>query len=77
MFDSTIVRDKPAEFRVTEVIKGWADALGQMTPGEQARLWIPVELAYQHQPGRPDGMLVFDVELIEVKPGPAKPAPHP
>jgi len=35
--------------------------------GEKRRFWIPEELAYKGQPGRPQGMLVFDVELIDFK----------
>jgi FKBP-type peptidyl-prolyl cis-trans isomerase len=39
-----------------------------MTPGEMRRFWIPAELAYGENPqgGRPGGMLVFDVELLEI-----------
>jgi peptidylprolyl isomerase len=39
-----------------------------MVVGEKTRFWIPEELAYKGQPGRPAGMLVFDVELLEIKP---------
>jgi peptidylprolyl isomerase len=35
-----------------------------MEVGEKSRFWIPVDLAYKGRPGRPAGMLVFDVELI-------------
>jgi len=37
-----------------------------MVEGERARLWIPEALAYKGAPGRPAGMLVFDVELIRI-----------
>ena len=37
-----------------------------MVEGEQRRFWIPEELAYGGQAGRPAGMLVFDVELIRI-----------
>jgi peptidylprolyl isomerase len=37
-----------------------------MVEGESRRFWIPVELAYQGQPGKPAGMLVFDVQLIKI-----------
>ena len=37
-----------------------------MVAGEERRFWIPENLAYQGKPGKPAGMLVFDVELIEV-----------
>ena len=40
-----------------------------MVEGEKRRFWIPGPLAYgdQAQGGRPSGMLVFDVELLEIK----------
>jgi FKBP-type peptidyl-prolyl cis-trans isomerase len=71
MFDSSVIRGKPSEFPLTGVIQGWTDGIPQMHLGETARLWIPVELAYQNRPGRPAGMLVFDVELLEIKEGTA------
>ncbi len=37
-----------------------------MTEGETRRFWIPKKLAYRGEPGKPEGMLVFDVELIEI-----------
>ena len=38
-----------------------------MTIGEERRFWIPEELAYKGRAGAPQGMLVFDVELLEIK----------
>jgi peptidylprolyl isomerase len=38
-----------------------------MVVGEKRRFWIPEELAYKGQPGAPAGMLVFDVELLEIQ----------
>jgi FKBP-type peptidyl-prolyl cis-trans isomerase len=32
------------------------------------RFWIPEELAFKGAPGKPQGMLVYDVELLEIKP---------
>ena len=37
-----------------------------MVQGEKRRLWIPASLAYEGRPGRPQGMLVFDVELLRI-----------
>jgi FKBP-type peptidyl-prolyl cis-trans isomerase len=37
-----------------------------MAKGATFRFWIPEDLAYGGQPGRPQGMLVFDVALIDV-----------
>jgi peptidylprolyl isomerase len=69
MFDSSVLRGKPAEFGVTGVIKGWTEGLQLMQIGEKRRFWIPSKLAYGDNPagGRPAGMLVFDIELIGIK----------
>ena len=78
MFDSSVVRKEPAEFSLQGVIAGWTDGIPLMTVGDKMRFWIPEELAYKGQPGRPQGMLVFDIELLEIKAAaPPKPmGPH-
>jgi FKBP-type peptidyl-prolyl cis-trans isomerase len=61
------------------VIKGWQEALQLMKPGAKYKLWIPPALAYDldSPPVIPPGsMLVFDVELLSIKP-PAPPAAAP
>jgi FKBP-type peptidyl-prolyl cis-trans isomerase len=76
MFDSSVARGEPTSFRVSGVIKGWTEGLQLMTAGEKARLWIPAKLAYGDtpaQPGMPSGMLVFDVELLEIATAPKPP----
>ncbi|MBW2627280.1 MAG: FKBP-type peptidyl-prolyl cis-trans isomerase [Deltaproteobacteria bacterium] len=67
MFDSSIVRGTPTTFGLNQVIPGWTEGLQLMVVGEKRRLWIPEKLAYAGRPGRPAGMLVFDVELISIK----------
>ncbi|HEX3111015.1 MAG TPA: FKBP-type peptidyl-prolyl cis-trans isomerase [Thermoanaerobaculia bacterium] len=67
MFDTSVVRDEPAEFPLDAVIPGWTEGLELMTEGEKARFWIPGNLAYKNEPGKPHGMLVFDVELVRIK----------
>jgi peptidylprolyl isomerase len=47
-----------------------------MVAAEKRRMWIPEDLAYKGKPGRPAGMLVFDVELLEIIPG-KEPIPAP
>ena len=37
-----------------------------MVEGEKRRFWIPGRLAYDGAPGTPQGMLVFDIELIKI-----------
>ena len=66
MFDSSVTRGKPLVFPLTGVIPGFSEGLQLMVEGEKRRLWIPARLAYEGQPGKPQGMLVFDVELIQI-----------
>ena len=66
MFDSSKMRGQPASFPLNGVIAGWTEGLQLIGEGQSARFWIPMSLAYRGQPGRPHGMLVFDVELIKV-----------
>jgi FKBP-type peptidyl-prolyl cis-trans isomerase len=67
-FDSSVDRGEPAMFGVTQVIKGWTEALQMMKVGSKWQLAIPSDLAYG--PGRgsipPNAVLLFDVELIEI-----------
>jgi peptidylprolyl isomerase len=72
MFDSSVVRGEPATFQLDQVIAGWTEGVQLMVVGEVRRLWIPAKLAYgetARQPGGPSGMLVFDVELLDIVPG--------
>lgn len=65
-FDSSVARGRPASFPLNRVIPGWTEGLQLMVEGEERRLWIPAHLAYAGKPGRPQGMLVFDVELLKI-----------
>jgi FKBP-type peptidyl-prolyl cis-trans isomerase len=67
LFDSSVLRGEPAEFSLDGVIKGWTEGLQLMVPGEKRRFWIPSKLAYGSDKTKPQGMLVFDVELLEIK----------
>jgi peptidylprolyl isomerase len=55
------------------VIPGWMEALQLMRAGEKRRVWIPSDLAYgkiPDAPGQrpnPKGMLVFDMELLQIR----------
>ena len=69
MFDSSVMRGKPATFPLDGVIKGWTEGVQLMVEGEKSRFWIPAELAYgatPKRPGAPAGELVFDVERLEI-----------
>ena len=67
MFDSSVMRGRPATFGLNQVIAGWTEGVQLMSVGDKVRFWIPEDLAYKGAPGKPEGMLVFDVELIEIK----------
>lgn len=71
VFDSSVERGQTTSFGVTQVIRGWTEALQMMTEGSKYRLYIPEDLAYGAHP-HPGGViqpymaLIFDVELIKV-----------
>lgn len=67
MFDSSVVRGEPIEFPLSKLIMGWQEGIPMMTKGEKRRFWIPADLAYGNstRPGAPQGLLVFDIELLD------------
>lgn len=70
VFDSSVERNKPAEFPVNGVIPGWVEALQLMPVGSKWQLYIPQELAYgERGVGEtipPYSTLIFDVELLDI-----------
>ena len=70
IFDSSVQRGKPADFGVTQVIRGWTEALQLMKEGDKWILYIPYELAYGERGAGgsipPYSALIFEVELIKV-----------
>jgi peptidylprolyl isomerase len=71
MFDSSVQRGEPAEFALRDVIEGWKQGLMLMVVGEKRRVWVPESLAFKGQAGKPQGMLVFDIELLSISVAPA------
>lgn len=70
VFDSSIARGQPATFPVNRVIPGWTEALQRMKVGDKWQLFIPSNLAYGENGSQsigPNEVLVFEVELLEVK----------
>lgn len=67
LFDASKLHgNQPAEFNLNQVIPGWTEGVQLMVEGEKRRFWIPENLAYKGMPGTPQGMLVFDVELLAI-----------
>ncbi len=70
MFDSSVQRGSPTSFALNQVVKGWTEGVQLMVEGEKTRFWIPGDLAYGDKPtrpGAPSGMLVFDIELLQIR----------
>ena len=71
MFDSSRTRGTPSMFPLNRSLVGWRECVQLMTVGETRRCWLPQNLAYQGQAGRPAGMVVFDIELLDTRLAPA------
>ena len=70
VFDSSVDRGQPATFGVTQVIRGWTEALQLMSIGDKWKLTIPSNLAYGDQGAGgmigPGATLIFEVELLGI-----------
>ena len=74
-FDSSYKRNEPVTFPVNGVIKGWTEALQLMKKGAKYQLFVPADLAYgargAGQDIGPNETLIFEVELLDIKPAPS------
>jgi FKBP-type peptidyl-prolyl cis-trans isomerase FkpA len=72
-FDSSVDRGTPFEFKLGmgQVIHGWDEGIALMKVGEKATLIIPSSSGYGPRGAGgaipPNAVLIFDVELIEIK----------
>lgn len=73
VFDSSYSRKKPIEFTlgIGQVIDGWDEGIALLKVGDKARFVIPPHLAYGTGGAGgvipPNAVLVFDVELMDVR----------
>jgi len=69
-FDSSYKRGQPYTTPVTNVIKGWTEALQLMPVGSKWELYVPSNLAYGNSPrgpGGPNSTLVFEMDLLGIE----------
>lgn len=71
IFESSKDSGQPAEFPLSQVIKGWQQGVPGMKVGGTRRIIIPASLAYG-EAGSPPAIgpnepLVFDIEMVAVK----------
>ena len=77
VFDNSIQRGEPVEFPLDQVIPGWTEGLQKISKGGKIKLYVPPQLAYgdDGRPGIPPAStLVFEIEILDIKPTPAAPA---
>ena len=71
-FDSSFKRGKPVDFRLDGVIKCWTEGLKFMKAGGKAKLVCPPNIAYGDAGAGemilPGATLVFEIDLLEIKP---------
>ncbi len=81
VFDSSIKRGQPATFQVSQVIKGWTEALKLMPVGSKWEIYIPYQLAYGDRATgkdiKPYSALTFSVELLDIETPAKKKAAEP
>jgi FKBP-type peptidyl-prolyl cis-trans isomerase FklB len=76
-FDSTWAHGAPAIMTVDKMIRGWQDVIPRMHVGDRWKVVIPPQLAYGEAGALPrigpNEALVFEIQLLDIKPPSDKP----
>jgi FKBP-type peptidyl-prolyl cis-trans isomerase len=63
--DGAPIGGPPVTITLDETMPGWQEGVRLMSRGDKFRFWIPAALAYAGAPGKPSGMLVYDIYLVD------------
>jgi FKBP-type peptidyl-prolyl cis-trans isomerase len=78
VFDSSFARGQAAEFRVSDLVPSWVEALQLMRPGDEWTIWVHPNLGYGQMGSPPDippnALLVFRMRLEKIVAGPGSEA---
>lgn len=70
VFDSSVLRKKPAAFPLENVIKGWAEGVLLMSVGSKYKFVIKPELGYKNREISkelgPQSTMIFEIELMGI-----------
>ena len=70
VFDSSIQRGQPAEFKLDQVIPGFGEAITKMHVGDKWRIFVPSSLGYGANGVNgvigPNETLIFEIELLSI-----------
>jgi FKBP-type peptidyl-prolyl cis-trans isomerase len=78
VFDSSAPQGPPTVFKVSRLVRGWAEGIQLLGVGGKMKLYVPFSLAYGPMSQRgipPFSTLEFEVELVDVIPAPSNSAP--
>jgi peptidylprolyl isomerase len=65
IIDGAPVGSPPVTIQLRDAMPGWQEGVHMMSVGDKWRFWIPAPLAYGDQPGKPHGMLIYDISLVQ------------
>jgi peptidylprolyl isomerase len=65
IIDGAPIGSSPVTIQLQDAMPGWREGLHMMSVGDKWRFWIPAALAYGDEPGKPRGMLVYDISLVQ------------
>jgi FKBP-type peptidyl-prolyl cis-trans isomerase FklB len=70
IFDENLKADQAMTFKLSDVIKGWTEAIQLMPVGSKFKIYVPQELAYaqvKHGEIKPFSTLIFEIELLSIE----------